>query len=136
MTSPIPVPILGTQGFASDPVTKFSTLMAHLYVADAKQSQLYAGHVTTLAEIMQESGNDTSLVVANLKTKLTSYFQAYYDSATVAATIMNIDEPSGALTVRLDIRVFDQGQENSMSWRFDAADNVISNVLRLSNYGG
>ena len=135
MTTPTPVPVLGTQGFATDSVTKFSMLMSHLYLADAKQSYLYAGQVTTLAEILERSGGDQQLICNNLKTSLGAYFSRYYDSATVTASVLNPDDASGALTIQLVIKVFDQGQDLTQAWRFDATNNVISNVLSVNNYG-
>ena len=136
---PIPVPILGTQGFATDSLTKFSTLMAHLFESDYNQTQLYPNKVTSISRIMEQSGTDMSLVQTNLRRSLSDYFTAYYpgsnSSAAVNVTIIDNDDTKSTVTAKIDIRIYDEGQAILGSWQFTSNNNVITKVIQQVNYG-
>lgn len=136
MTTPTPVPVLGTPGFATDSVTKFSTLMAHIWVADYNQTQLYMGNICSVPRIMEKSAGDPAAIQVNLKKDLEAYFNAYYAQSSVTVTLLDQDGTGVNYTVQLAIRVYDPGQDLTTTWSFDSSNNVIRNILDLSNYGG
>jgi hypothetical protein len=130
----IPVPSLDTRGFITDGVTKFSMLMAHIFIADYNQTSLYPGMVTSLPKIIEQAGQDPSTIAATIQQAISSYLSAYYHSSTVVVNIPNAD--LSALKVNVDIQVEDEGTVvQSQTWQFVSKNNVLANIISINNTG-
>ncbi len=129
----IPVPSLSTLGFVSDSVTKFSILMAHIFIADYNQSALYPGFVTSLPNIIEQAGQDPAQIAATIQQAISTYLNAYYTSASVNVTIANAD--LAELQVQVQIQVEDEGAVQSGTWQFTSMNNVLANIISINNTG-
>lgn len=128
-----PVPMLDTRGAVTDPVTKFSVLMSHIFIADYNQTSLYPGMVTSLPKIIEEAGSDPATIAATIQRSLSQYLNAYYHSVSVNVAIPNAD--LSALQVKIDIQVEDEGQVQAQTWQFVSRNNVLANVIAINNTG-
>ena len=134
-TSVIPVPTLSTQGWVSDPVSKFDFLLAHFFVSDYNQTFLYKDHVTSLPRIIEKHGSDMVSVIDSLKTLLSSYLAKYYDSVDVDVqpTIPLDINPSSQIALTVKVGVSDKGTANVFGRLLQGQNAKIDKILKLNN---
>jgi len=92
----ITLPILGPEAFTTDPVITMSRLLAHSLEADYSQSNVYAGTVTSMQQLIAEHGHDSASLSSAVERAYKAYYERYFDEVTVQfkldTTGDNIDE--------------------------------------------
>lgn len=139
MTNIIPVPVLGAQGWVTDPSNKIDNLLSHIFLTDSNQSYLYSGNVFSIQSIWQETGGDLSYTIGKLKSIINSHLNKYYQDVEVNVSFKeenpNLVDGSG-YSIILNIGVYD-GVVNSEHTRLlNMSGGKLEQILKINNQGG
>ncbi len=135
MATVIPVPTLSTQGFVRDLSGKLDTLLAHFFLSDYNETQLYPGAVTSLPELIQRCGGDAVQAVPLIKDALQAYLGPYYPSLQLDVsprTPLDID-PSIKVELLITIAIRDGDSIGSFKRLVLAEDSKLSSIIKLNN---
>ena len=73
------VPVLGPEGWVSDPKKKLDTILAHMYCSDFSQTFFFSDEVSSMAHVVKEYqgrlGESAEAVKRMLENYLAKYFQ-------------------------------------------------------------
>ena len=131
-----PVPTLSTQGLIYDSANKFDTLLSHILVADVNQSYLYQGHVRSLAGAIQKGSGDRIALEQSLTMLFQNYFARYYEEVTVETKVTAHEDSTQLLDFEIIINVTEGGQQAQFGRLIRTANQRLSEIIRLNNYGG
>lgn len=137
----IPVPTLSDLGWVTNPTVKMDKLLSHLFEADVIQSYTFKGSVSSIQGIIAQYGHDINALVAQLRSKLEKYLQAYYDVATVELTANTnpSENPTDKITLVMYATVVEDGQQYSVGkllGQVDGSFKVIRNLLANGDPNG
>jgi hypothetical protein len=130
-----PVPSLSTLGWIYDVNTKIDMLLAHFYLSDYNQTQLYIGNVSSITRIMQETGGELNKVISSIQETLSQYLSRYYDSANVevrSKTDPAID-PRSRLDLEVIINITDKQKEYGYGRMLKMVDSKMQAIEKLNN---
>jgi len=132
------VPVLGTQSFVTDPANKFNQLMTDIFTADANQSQLYNGHITSLSDMYQRSAGDPNSIPRIFGDALKVYLSRYYDNVNVNVVVSDTtpDIAGDGLDIKIIAQVYENEQEQVYGYLLKSQNGALSNLIRINNYGG
>ena len=77
------LPILGPDGWVTSAQKKLDYLMAHVYAADASQSALFTGMVSSIPKIIKEKQGVLEQAQVEIEDLLTTYFKRYFNKVEV-----------------------------------------------------
>lgn len=100
-----PVPTLSTDGWVTSPAPRLDYLFVYAFESDFLQSVIYNGKVTSVQWILAQNPKDMNAAAEALKTALITYFQRYYDSATVEVVASDTVPATSATKTTLTIYV-------------------------------
>lgn len=135
MATVIPVPTMSTQGFVTDLSGKLDFLLAHFFLADYNQTQLYPGRVTSLPELIQRCGGDASQAITLIQRALQDYLGAYYPSVQIdvaPSSPLDVD-PSIRVELIIQIAINDGDSVGSFKRLLQATDSKMSKIIKLNN---
>lgn len=137
MTTIIPVPSLGTEGWITDAAGKLDTLLAHFFLSDYNQSNLYKQTISSLPRIIQQAGNSMEIVISSIKTELEQYLVQYYDQ--VNLDVIGTNTTPGDLNTRLEIKInitiVDSGKVSDFSRLLRTNNSKMESIAALNNQG-
>ena len=136
MANIIPVPTMSTQGFVTDLAGKLDYLLAHFFLSDYNQTQLYPGGVLSFHELVQRCGGDAEQLMELIQRGVSSYLGNYYDSVQVDVTpaIPLDQDPSVRVEIIMSIALRDaNGGVGAYTRKLIAQDSKLSQIVKLSN---
>lgn len=135
MATIIPVPTMSTQGWVTDLSGKLDFLLAHFFLSDYNQTQLYPTKVTSLPEIIERVGGDATQVRQLLESSLNTYLGRYYPSISVVVTPMTDQDVdmSIAVNLHLNIGVNDGDQVGRFERLVKTENSKMSQIIKLNN---
>jgi len=80
------VPVLGSDGWVTDPEKMMNHLYMNMYEANYSQSTAMYGEVTSFQHIITSYGNDPHLLSSQMTNAIRKYYSRYFDSADVSFT--------------------------------------------------
>lgn len=86
------LPILGPDGWVTSAQKKLDYLMAHVYAADASQSALFTGMVSSIPKIIKEKQGVLDQAQVEIEDLLTTYFKRYFNKVEVSVYIYDTDD--------------------------------------------
>lgn len=100
----ITLPVLGGQGFLTDPNTIMSRLYMSIFLTDHSQSNIYQGKVVSIQYILAEHGDDEVAISNAVQKAVTEVYSRYFTGVTVgfkpiASTTLGISESALAFTL-------------------------------------
>jgi len=135
MATIIPVPSMSTQGFVTDLSGKLDLLLAHFFLADYNQTQLYPGRVISLPEIIERCGGDATQAPRLLERALMDYLGRYYRSVTVTCT-PSTDQTvdfSVSVDLLLNIGINDGDQVGRFERLVQSRNSKMNAIIKLNN---
>jgi hypothetical protein len=130
----IPCPTLTLSGWVTASAEKADYLIAHFFEADAAQSYLYNGNISSLQYIVEQYSNNIVALTQQLRTALEQYLGRYYDNCVVEVTSNdNATNTTGSITLSLYVRVSDDGQTYSFGKLLQISNNKISKIIDMNN---
>lgn len=130
-----PVPTMSTQGWVTDPSTKFDKLLADFFLADHNQTYLYKGHVKSLQGLVAKHGTHIQSLIEELRVVLKTYLERYYDIVEVSvnpANDMYLD-PTARMELKISIGVNDRGTQAQFGRLLEAKDGAMQRISNINN---
>lgn len=84
------VPTLSTDNFISEPILKLDVLYAYFLSSEFSQSNTYKGEISSLKYLMQKNTGDSSMLVSDLISTLTTYLKRYFTEVNVYAEMTDV----------------------------------------------
>ena len=130
-----PVPTMSTQGWVTDPSTKFDKLLADFFLADHNQTYLYKGNVKSLQGLIAKHGSHIQGLIEDLQVTLKVYMERYYDIAEVSvapANDMYLD-PVARMELKISIGVNDRGTQSQYGRLLEAKDGAMQRISNIND---
>lgn len=130
-----PVPTMSTQGWVTDPSTKFDKLLADFFLADHNQTYLYKGNVKSLQGLIAKHGTRIQGLIEELQVTLKVYMQRYYDIAEVSVTPANdlYLDPTARMELKISIGVNDRGTQSQYGRLLEAKDGAMQRISNIND---
>lgn len=134
----IPLPKFATTGWTYSLNEKADGILSHFFEADAYQSNLYAGNVSSMQGLVQQYNSDPVKLVSNVRQTLEQYLLRYYPEGVT----VNVTSPATSPTwqgsvyeITITATVTEQGAQYSFGYLVSAENSIISQIARLNNNG-
>jgi hypothetical protein len=136
LTDPRRVPALSEDAWVTDAKQKADYLMAHFFLSDYSQTQLYVGNVSSMAWIIQATQGDMMQTVLQLRQALQLYFGRYFEDV-VADVADNTPADSSAAEIVIYIAFKDPetGIVHTLNELLRERNGVFSRVASINNTG-
>lgn len=130
-----PVPTMSTQGWVTDPSTKFDKLLADFFLADHNQTYLYKGNVKSLQGLIAKHGNYVQGLIEELQVTLKTYMERYYDIVEVSVTPANdmYLDPVARMELKISIGVNDRGTQAQYGRLLEAKDGAMQRISNIND---
>jgi O-acetylhomoserine/O-acetylserine sulfhydrylase-like pyridoxal-dependent enzyme len=83
------VPTLSTDNFISEPILKLDVLYAYFLSSEFSQSNTYKDNISSLKYLMQKNTGDTSGLVSDIISTLTTFLKRYFTEVNVFAELID-----------------------------------------------
>lgn len=138
MATIVPVPTMSTQGFVTDLAGKLDFLLAHFFLSDYNQTQIYPGSIQSFHELVQRVGGDVEKLMPLLQRAVTTYLTPYYQTVQVEVTSktpLDLD-PALRIEMFMDIALSDvNGGVGAYKRLLVADDSKMSQIIKINNEG-
>lgn len=133
----IPVPSLSAGGWLSGLQEKTDLLMAHIFAANASQSFVFSGKVTSVQGIIEANVGNVNRFCQNLRSALEVYFGNYFQHCLCEVTSDDItaENTSSNVTVYIWIQVTELGQKYSVGKVLSLVNSRFASVTNIINNG-
>ena len=130
----IPAPTLDETGWATAPTDKADALLSDAFEANASQTYLYKGRITSIQKIIEQSANDMIALVNNLKNALEVYLNRYYLNSSVEVSYKADAKDESNITITIYCIVTEQDNtQYSLGRLLEVADSKITKIMRINN---
>lgn len=131
------VPTLSSADWVSNLPEKADRLVSYYFVAEASQTQLYAGTIVSLPAQVQLYGHDEQGLRQKVQQDLTTYLTPYFDAAEVSVRtdLPNADDPN-RINITVDVIVTEAGQRYSLSRLISTVNSKITQIVDINNNKG
>lgn len=132
-----PVPVMGTQKFATDLVGKFTHLFANFMTTDHAQTLIFNNNVVSLSRLTQQAGNDAAKLKPLLQKALTDFLSSHFDTVNVTVTISQAKDVGfeGHYDIQVHVGLQDNNETLSDSYLLRTVQGKLERMIRLHNYG-
>lgn len=126
------VPVLGSEGFATDLIIKADQALANFYVSQKSQTDMYRGQIVSLGNYISRYGNSPMELETEVRDGLEGYFERQFDEADVEVRTV----VTGS-SIDLQISVILRDGENTIDIRHvvTSSDSKIRSIIDLQNDG-
>lgn len=137
MANITPVPVLGSQGWVTDPSNKLDYVLSHLFLTDPNQTYVYYQNIFSIQSIWQKTGGEVYDTANALQLALTNYLQKYYREAEVTVTIKEPDADlnNGQYTIILNLGLYDGETVGDHVRLLNMSGGKLENIIRVNNDG-
>jgi len=130
----IPAPTLDETGWATAPVDKADALLSDVFEANASQTYLYPGTITSIQKVIEQSGSDMHLLTTNLKNALELYLNRYYLNSSVEVSYKVDQTQQSNITITIYCLVIEtDGTQHNLGRLLYIADSKITKIMKLNN---
>ena len=137
-TTPIPLPMFASTGWTTSLNEKADGILSQFFEADAFQSELYAGNVSSLQYLVQQYNNDPVQMVTNTRLTLEKYLLRYYPEGVIVNVTSTATDPNwvgSEYEVKITALVTENGVQQSFGYLVSAENSIISNIARINDSG-
>jgi hypothetical protein len=128
------IPILGSEGWVTDPQHKLTCMLAHALVSDYSQTTIYAGKVTSLAYIIATHQTDQTEMADVMESTLREYYSRVFLVSDIS--VMYSDVIDQKYKLYISVSVIANGETYSLSVACDVDNGTLSHVLKIVNDTG
>lgn len=126
---------MSTLGLIFDSNTKFDKLLSDMFTADANQSLLYQGTVSSIAEMIERGGSSKDRIEEVLRQGFYDYFNRYYENVGVEITINDVDNSTSQLDFYLNITLSEGQSQSQYGMLIKTVHRQLQEIIRANNYG-
>ena len=129
------LPILGPEGWVTDPSQALDKLYKHAFVTDFSQSTIFHGKVTSIQHVIARNPNNIDKITRDLSETLRTYIGRYFPDLDVTVKDSTIEDTDGnnpqKRTINIDIIVRHEGKVYSLgSSLTQEEDGDFKNAIR------
>lgn len=127
-------PSLSEDGWVTSPEKTADYLLSHFIVADASQSYLFSGNVSSLPKILQETQGDIRQTCNEVRQSLNEYFLRYFNNVvTEVNEIPNLLNPAKQ-QIGIYLKYTDSnGVEHVLGKQLRMANSIVESVININN---
>lgn len=132
----IPIPSLTSAGWVTSLPEKADSAVAYYFTSDKSQSRdTFGNNVTTLAQQIQQYGNDELSLTTFVTEQLQAYLSRYFDTVTVnvSTDIPSPIDPS-RLNLTVGVIVTDDGKAYSLGRLIETLNGKVSKIIDINNF--
>lgn len=111
------VPTLSTDNFISEPILKLDVLYAYFLSSEYSQTNTYKDSISSLKYLMQKNTGDTSGLVSDIISTLTTFLKRYFTEVNIFAELID------TTVIGVSIQVKDS----------EGVEATLEQALRLNN---
>ncbi len=133
-------PSLTPAGWISENYKKADMALAHFFVSQYSQSNLYKGKVSSLPYLIQQFGNDPQSLARQVESNVLTLFNRYFgeeDGNVVVSVNVSIEFPTAGdesrYEVRLDAGIAINGVNSSLGKLINVKDSTLIKITELNN---
>lgn len=137
-TNVVPVPMFASSGWTTSLNEKADGILSQFFEADAFQSELYAGNVSSMQYLVQQYNNDPVQMVTNTKSTLEKLLGRYYPEGILVDVTSTATNPSwvgSQYDVKITAQVTENGVVQSFGYLVSAENSIINKIARINNSG-
>ena len=130
--------MFSTTGWTSSLNEKADAILSHFFEADAFQSNLYMGNISSLQYLIQQYNNDIVQLIGNARRALEQYLGRYYPQGVIVNMSSNGTDPSftgGELDLTISATVTEGDVQYSFGYLVSAENSIINKIARINNSG-
>lgn len=130
--------MFSTTGWTSSLNEKADGILSHFFEADAFQSNLYMGNISSLQYLIQQYNNDIVQLIGNARRALEQYLGRYYPQGVIVTMSSNGTDPSftgGELDLTISATVTEGDVQYSFGYLVSAENSIINKIARINNSG-
>jgi hypothetical protein len=136
LTDPRKLPLLSEDAWVSDAKQKADYLMAHFFLSDYSQTQLYLGQVSSMPWIIQATQGDMLQTVLQLRQALQTYFGRYFDDVIADVADSTPTNSSVAeIVIYISFKDPETGLTHTLNEVLRERNGVFSKVASINNTG-
>jgi hypothetical protein len=127
-------PSLSEDGWVTSPEKTADYLLSHFIVADASQSYVFSGNVSSLPKILQETQGDIMQTCIAVRQSLNDYFSRYFNNVvTEVSEIPNTQNPAKQ-QIGIYVKYTDtSGVEHVLGKELRMANSIVESVIAINN---
>lgn len=130
------VPTLSEDAWVSDAKQKADYLMAHFFLSDYSQTQLYVGKVSSLPWVIQSTQGNMMQTVLQLQQTLETYFGRYFDNVVVDVVDQTpTDSSSAEIVLYIAFTDPETGATHTVNEVLRERNGIFSRIASISNTG-
>lgn len=131
------IPVLGPEGFLTDPHEKLKVALAHAYASDFSQSEAFAGKVASVSHVVAEFMEDSLHLGHELERMLTAYLTTLYPTnVEVEVTDVSKDPNSTTVAMNIFVEVTDHnGKVINLSQALRLDPSALNKIVSVINAG-
>lgn len=130
----IRVPALSSSGWTEDIASRVDKLFSYFLLSEASQSNIYAGHVTSLPAILQENPSSTTLLKTEVEDQFSRYMSRYFDRAEVTVRAeQNLETEGRGIDLRIEAEVEEDGKMYSVGRLISTVESSVMKIFDLNN---
>lgn len=134
MANKILMPHLSNEGWIKDSVKIADIALSHFFLAEASQSYIYDGHVTSFPFILQDTQGKMTQTLSDTRNALNTYFSRFFNNVVVETRDdTDPNEPSkGIMTIYLSFTDSD-GNNYSLGQLIKFQDLKVNEIIKINN---
>lgn len=132
----IKVPTLSSSGWVGELAEKADKLLSYFFVSEASQTNLYAGRITSLPNLLKNNAHDDFDLRTAVQSALVTYLERHFDAVEVVVTTKeNTLNGEKGLDLELDILVVQDGAQHSLGRLVSTLNSSIMKIMSINNTG-
>lgn len=137
-SSVIALPMFASSGWTTSLNEKADGILSQFFEADALQSELYQGNVSSLQYLIHEYNNDPIKMVSAIRSALENLLGRYYPQGCNVEVTSDATSPTwvgSQYDIKITALVTENGTQQSFGYLVSAENSIISNIARINNSG-
>jgi hypothetical protein len=136
LNDPRKVPTLSEDAWVSDARQKVDYLLAHFFLSDYSQTQLYLSHVSSMPWIIQSTQGDMLQTVLKVRDTLQVYLGRYLDDVVVdVADTTPTDQSAAEIVIYVSFKDSETGLTHTLNEVLRERNGVFNRVSNINNDG-
>ena len=136
MADKVLMPSLSETGWLTSSEITGDLLFAHFFASDYSQTEIYSGHVSSFAKVMQENTDNVDNLVIDLRNTLLRYYSRYFQNVVVEVQIKDNSENISKLSLLLYVVYTDNdGKQHNLSKIVRDITSKSAKIIDFNNTG-
>lgn len=123
------VPVLGGQGFLSDPYGILQQMFSYFLLSDKSQDSVFPNDISSLPYLVAINGNSPYDLKQNVEITLTKMYRRFFDTTDIAVSYTAV-QTDGSYNINISVLVTLNGVNYSLQSAASVKDCILGNVIK------